>query len=404
MKKSPLRIHGLGCGLGDVIFGNISFNSPGAGKYMATSSTALGFRPGALVFLEDLLSLSVTDSKSMLTEITGGCEIDAFNVGGPALVSLVLSSQLLTAFGVDVKYFGLSGDDAIADNIREILSKTPLHLNAYQKVSGRSPSTYVLSDPSWNNGHGERSFINDLGVCAEFDATEIPEGFFDATLCLFGGTALLPKIHENLETLLKKAREKGAITVVGTVYDFIAEKKNPKQGWGLGPEHPYPFIDLLICDREEALKISATTDIEAASGWFLQQGCLAVVVTQGPEAVYFCSEGGPFGQCAGLVEPPEALKFRIRNRSENPGDTTGAGDNFLGALSANLMMQLLDGRYELNNSAQVDREQFHMNPLSLGEAVRFASVAGALACIQYGGTHIEVRPGERLEEIRAFVG
>ena len=73
----------------------------------------------------------------------------------------------------------------------------------------------------------------------------------------FGGTAITPNLHDNLHLLLEKAKTTGAFTLVNTVFDFRNEKLQHGKPWPLGKtDLSYPFIDILIMDKEEALKIS----------------------------------------------------------------------------------------------------------------------------------------------------
>ena len=74
---------------------------------------------------------------------------------------------------------------------------------------------------------------------------------------MFGGTALVPQIHDNLTSILKKAKSRSSITIVNTVFDFRNEKSNPGKNWPMGDsDESYLYIDLLIADKEEALRLT----------------------------------------------------------------------------------------------------------------------------------------------------
>lgn len=78
---------------------------------------------------------------------------------------------------------------------------------------------------------------------------KIDDDFFGSDIVVFGGTGLMPQIHDNLTSLLKRAKSKGCITIVNTVFDFRNEKDKPTEKWPLGEsEESYGYIDLLITD------------------------------------------------------------------------------------------------------------------------------------------------------------
>ena len=94
---------------------------------------------------------------------------DKFNVGGPSLVSLIHASQLLDRDNFEVRYFGTTGKDETARRIFDIVRTTPLNTDNYLSFGSRStPFTDVLSDPSYDGGHGERTFINNIGASWEY--------------------------------------------------------------------------------------------------------------------------------------------------------------------------------------------------------------------------------------------
>ncbi len=401
MAFSNLRIAGTGCGLGDIIYGDIDFNHDTVVAYHSRQPGDGGLEAGKLVFLDDLRRFSGQSAAHILGRITGSRGPDAFNAGGPALVSLALISQLLEADGVAVSYYGLRGRDTISGEIHNIIRQTPLVLEAFTECEGRTPSTYVLSDPRLNQGQGERTFINDIGVCADFDIGALNNGFFDAAFNLYGGTALVPPLHQALPGLLKKGRGAGAVNIVGTVFDFSAEKQNPQGAWGLGGGGSFEalkYSDLLITDYEEVLRITGQKSFEAAVAKAFDEGLLSLVVTRGAEPVFFKSVGGLFGHCQGTIPVNALLSARVGDRTQYPGDTTGAGDNFLGGMVYSLAAQVIrrgDGGQVIN------REDYYCNPFNMIEAIETASIAGGLACLQYGGVYLEKFPGDKLSQIRA---
>lgn len=87
-------------------------------------------------------------------------------------------------------------------------------------AAGPTFSTIVLSDPSYADGAGERCFINTIGAAFRFSSEHLPSSFYKSDVVLFGGTALVPTLHDHLDECLSMARKRRALNVVGTVYDF----------------------------------------------------------------------------------------------------------------------------------------------------------------------------------------
>ena len=116
-------------------------------------------------------------------------------------------------------------------------------------------------------------------------------------LSYFGGTALVPQIHDNLTSLLKKAKSKGCITIVNTVFDFRNEKANPSKKWPLGEsDESYRYIDLLIADQEEAFRLSGEHDPQAAIKFFIEKKVSSLMITNGSKNISIYSDGQIF-QC-----------------------------------------------------------------------------------------------------------
>jgi sugar/nucleoside kinase (ribokinase family) len=132
----------------------------------------------------------------------------------------------------------------------------------------------------------------------------------------------------------------------------------------------------------------------------LDLGLPAAVVTRGADPVYYRSAGGLFGASQGEVPAHAGMAARARDRAVHPGDTAGAGDNFLGALLFAFFQQWLSDDFYPKGEVHLDRELHHMNPLRLSKAVEAGVVAGGMACLQPGGLRLETHRGERLAEWR----
>jgi hypothetical protein len=73
-------------------------------------------------------------------------------------------------FTEDLENFSKYDIDAIVKTITGGIHRDTVTTDYYKQVPGQSPYTIVLSDPRYNKGCGERAFINQLGVAADFRA------------------------------------------------------------------------------------------------------------------------------------------------------------------------------------------------------------------------------------------
>jgi len=194
---------------------------------------------------------------------------------------LICLAQLVGRTKCEVGYYGRAGNDINGNYIISSLGKTPVVLKDFKLLENRTPSTLVLSDPSYDNGHGERMFINSIGAAGDYHPDELDDDFFPSEIVAFGGTALVPNIHDHLTDLLKKAKSHGCITIVNTVFDFRNEKANPDEKWPLGENgESYRLTDLLITDKEEALRLSGESEINDAVRFFLTNKVSSFIITK----------------------------------------------------------------------------------------------------------------------------
>jgi len=191
MNQEKIVISGTGCALADFLYNNISFDSPGFRKYLSRQEGDGGLSPGKLVFTEELEKFSGDNYGEILKTICGNRTPDAFNVGGPSLVSLIHAAQMLDNKEYEVKFFGMAGKDEISDRIFKMLHNTPLNIKNYLTTREyTSPFTDVFSDPSYDSGHGERTFVNNIGAAWRYLPESLTNEFFDSQIVCFGGTAI----------------------------------------------------------------------------------------------------------------------------------------------------------------------------------------------------------------------
>ncbi|MDB5048054.1 MAG: PfkB domain protein [Fibrobacteres bacterium] len=417
MPSHAFRIHGAGCGLADFIHGDIDFESPRLKPYHSLVPGDGGLEMGKAVFQEDLVrfarerraaGLAAGDTwEGILEDIRGpDAEAPAFNVGGPAAACLAAAAQLLRPSRTPVTYYGISGDDGQAARIRSLLSQTPLDMTCFRRRQGRTPVAHVFNDPRVDSGRGGRFFIHCRGDDFPIEDAFQGESFFQAVFNVYAGTAEVPSLHRALPTLLQKGRRRGALNVVGTVFDFEAEKTAPGKPWPMGEGDAFPFIDLLVADAAEIRGLAglgSLAGVESAVDALIARGLTSVVVTHGADPVYYRSIGGIFGDCRGYAPAHPGLVAMACDRQGNPGDTAGAGDNFLAGLLADAILQLLADDFYPKGETHVERELLEVSPLRLRRAVEFGIVAGGLACLQAGGVRIEKTTGEYLGRVRSFL-
>jgi len=388
-----MKIHGTGCCLIDYLYADVDFESA---AFRAARSRREGdgaLTPGRLVFAEDFERFICKPYEQALAEIAGGKKADAHNLGGPSVVALAHAAQILAGTEHTVRFYGVRGDDDTGRLVEEALARLPFSSVRLASRPAATPRTDVLSDPAYDNGHGERSFINVIGAAGFFKPDDLPDDFFAADLVAFGGTGLVPPLHDGLTGLLRRAHTAGAATLVNLVYDFRSEQAAPGKKWSLGvQDDAYPHIDLLVADREEALKTSGAAGIPEAVAWFLARGVGAVVVTEGARNVYLASRGGLFAPLAAKSIPVcAAINAELAAHPERRGDTTGCGDNFVGGLLAGIV-------------EQADRARaVGLGNLDLLSACVWAGASGGFALFTVGGTYYESAAGEKRAQLLPYV-
>ncbi len=378
-------VSGVGCCLVDLLFNNVDFGSAGILPYLSSTRGDGGLTPGHLVFKEEFERFSGDSFESVLNRITGGRKYDKINIGGPSVVSLINAAQLTDNEQCEVRFYGRGGNDEIGSYLLSALQKTPVVLKDFKLIDNQTPSTVVLSDPSYEHGHGERMFINSIGAAWEYGPENIDNDFFNSDIVVFGGTALVPQIHDSLTHLLKKARSKGCITVVNTVFDFRNEKASPSGKWPLGDsDESYNYIDLLITDQEEAFRLSNSGNQQDAIRFFIENRVSSFIITNGSKDITLYSDGR-FFKSSGITKMPVSEKV-IKERKNTGGDTTGCGDNFAGGVIASIVTQMKNGA-------------FHPD---ITEACCRGIVSGGFACFYLGGTYFEDNSGEKRSKMEPY--
>ena len=387
---SKLKLAGTGCSVGDYLYANVDFTSEAFRKYLSHKPGDGGLVPGHLVFLDDLCRFANADYKTISQNLTGGKSPDKFNIGGPAIVAMIHAAQILAHKGISADFKGAAGKDDTAFRIFKILEKTPLSSKNFKISDGMTPFTDVLSDPNYNGGKGERTFINNVGAAWDLGPDDIDNSFFSSDVLLFGATALVPKLHDNLTSLLRKGRDAGKFNIVITVFDFRNEMKSPDKRWPLGEnDESYKLLDLLIVDHVEALRLSGENNIDKAIAFFIKKGVKAFLVTNGAKDISIYSDGTAFRKLDLSFLPISSYVAKeLAAHPERKGDTTGCGDNFAGGVISSVCSQL--------------QECGQRSCLDLVQAAAWGVASGGFACFYIGGTYLENNPGEKLERVAFY--
>ena len=384
-----MNISGAGCCLIDSIYMHCNYDDAAYADLWSKNRGDGGLIEGGLVFSEDLERFAGKPYAEILKSITGGREPDVVNLGGPAVVALIHAAQILAQQQVGVSFYGAIGDDPLADTVRSTLAATPLEHQLTTVAGAHTATTEVFDDPSKRNGKGERSFINTIGAAGKFGPEEIPNTFYQADIVLLGGTALVPRLHDRLHTVLARAKQEGCITVVGTVYDFRNEKRNPDKRWPLGDQSAYRNIDLLITDEEEALKLTGTSTISDAAQELISYGIGALIITRGALDMIIWSSGTIIERLPLDRRPVSAYMDELMlNDPSLRKDTTGCGDNFVGGVLVSLAKQL---------------EHRERGTIAMDELCAWGAASGGFTCTYHGGTYHEKHAGEKANQLEPVV-
>lgn len=382
-----IRVSMVGCCLVDRLYNNISFSDSDFVPFLSKKQGDGGLTPGHLVFTEEFERFGQAEFSEILKKITKGREPDKINIGGPGIVPLIHLRQMQDAEDCECFFYGCGGKDSEGEFIVSTLKQMGLPLENYPLKNNVTPSTIVLSDPAYDNGNGERAFINSIGAAWDYSSKELDDTFFQSDIVVFGGTGLVPQIHDDLTDLLAKAKANGCITMVNTVFDFRNEKANPHKKWPLGKsDESYRNIDLLMVDYAEALRLSGKDSVEEAMQFFRSLGTSAVIITNGARNIRMFAKADGVFEALDETEMPVSKAISSELEQHFPGDTTGCGDNFVGGVISSVVTQL---------------QQKKAKP-DLTEASAWGIVSGGYSCFYVGGTFHEQYHGEKREKILPY--
>ena len=129
--------------------------------------------------------------------------------------------------------------------------------------------------------------------------------------------------------------------------------------------------------------------LNKAIGYFAKSPLKAFIITDGTNPVTIYANPAIYGDNGynNLISLPVFPEIFSNGNSGNlNGDTTGAGDNFVGGVIYSLARQFAEGR----------------DLPDLVEAAEWGIVSGGFACTYMGGTYLEKSPGEKLHAITQY--
>ncbi len=104
-------VSGVGCCLVDLLYNDIDFSSEAMRSCLSLKRGDGGLTPGQLVFREEFEKFSGDSFELAMNRITGGRKHDKINIGGPSIVSLINTAQLVDKDYCEVRFYGRGGKD-----------------------------------------------------------------------------------------------------------------------------------------------------------------------------------------------------------------------------------------------------------------------------------------------------
>ncbi|MBQ8063616.1 MAG: carbohydrate kinase [Clostridia bacterium] len=244
----------------------------------------------------------------------------AANPGGAPANVAVAASRL----GAKTAFVGCVGKDAFGDSLRETLEKDAVDtrgLIAHDTI----PTTLAVVTV---NPDGERSFTfyrrPGADICLTRDA--IPEELLTEAPILHFGSVSLTDDPSRSATLAaaKDAKAAGALITYDPNYrPALWPSEEEAVQW---MRAPLDLVDVLKISDEETALLSGHEDPAEAAEALCKKGIRLVLITLGPDGVYY------------RYETPDGapLTGTVPGFSVQVADTNGAGDTFFGAFLSKL--------------------------------------------------------------------
>lgn len=264
--------------------------------------------------------------------------------------SSAIAAHNLALLGNRVGFITRLGGDSLGEIALSRLGEAGVDLSRVRRSTGNAGSglTVILHHGSWRN------ILTYLGTISQLAFEDLDLDYLCAARhfhfsSFYLQTALRPRVAE----LFKKLKESGLTISMDTNDD-------PDDRWD-GLRDVLPYVDLLLPNEREALKISGEKELKTAIARLAEMVPLVVVKL------------GPDGAIAQRGKE-QVLGAPIK---VNATDTIGAGDSF----DAGFITQYIRGA-------------------DLGACLRYGNLAGAFSSLKAGGTEAFRDKAQREEFFR----
>ena len=253
------------------------------------------------------------------------------------------AASALARLGVPARLIARTGDDAVGDFLRQVLSQRGVDVSGLRRTSDAGTSASVV----FVMENGERCMLHAVGSMRAFSEDDIDWDVAARSGIFFVAQALqLPAFDgEPMRAALERARSLGMRTAMDVGWDTTG-------AWSRRIEACYPLLDYFVPSWNEAQKMTGESEPTAMCRFFRDRGVGTVAIKLGAEG---CHISGPDGE------------FHVASFPVPVRDTLGAGD----AWCAGFMAGVLRG-------------------MPLAEAGRFANAVGA-CCVSSNGSYDGIR-------------
>ncbi len=289
------------------------------------------------------------------------------NIGGaPANVAAAISKC-----GGKSAFIGMTGDDSFGNDCRNCLKALGVETKGMRITKAQHTTLAFVS----LDEKGERhfSFCRHPGADTQLSREDLDSELLENTKILHIGSLSLTNEPAKSATLqaIKKVKEKGGLISYDPNW-----RENLWKGHADALEQLkslFNYADIVKISDEEMKLLFADTDLEKAADQIHSKGVKLVLITLGPEGVYYSADLQD-GKIRGSVGV-KAVKVV---------DTTGAGDSFTGGLLYRLTRR--------QNLLSLDKA-------SLEEDLQFANAVASLCVTKRGA--IPALPS--FEEVEKFL-
>lgn len=262
--------------------------------------------------------------------------------GAPANVAGAIAK-----FGVEPYFMGNVGDDAFGYFLINQMQSHNINTKYMGKLTNQFTTLAFVSidenaerDFIFSRGADQMLEIKDENMVDEFDCIH-----FASATAFLGGS-----LEKSYDRLLELAIEKKKIVTFDANYRSALFENN--QEYFIKKCKDYiAKSNIVKLSEEEAVLISGIDDLKSAGLKISQLGCEYLIVTLGSKGTYIFHQGE--------VIHVETIKI-------SPLDTTGAGDAFIGAVVAQIVLS----------------EELTLNKMI--EIVKLANKVGAITTKNYG--------------------